>query len=38
MGQTEYPTILSVLKAALTLGHSNPEVEKGFSDTGKLFL
>ena len=35
MGHTKYPTILSVVKAALTLAHGNSEVERGFSDCGK---
>ena len=35
MGHTKYPTILSVVKATLTLAHGNSEVERGFSDSGK---
>ena len=31
----KYPTILSVVKAALTLAHGNAKVEKGFLDSGK---
>ena len=35
MGHTKYPTILSVVKAGIFLIHSNAEVEKGFSGSGK---
>ena len=35
MCHTKYPTIHSVVKAALTLTHGNAEVERGFSDSGK---
>ena len=35
MGHTKYTTILSVVKAALTLAHGNWEVERRFSDSGK---
>ena len=35
MSHTKYPTILSVVKAALTLAHGNSEVGKGFPDSGK---
>ena len=38
MGHTKYPTILSVVKAALTLAHGNSEVERGFSDSGKSVI
>ena len=35
MGHTKFPTILSVVNVALTLGHGNAEVERGFSDSSK---
>ena len=35
VGHAKYPTILSVVKAALTLAHGNSEVERRFSGSGK---
>ena len=35
MGHTNYPTILSIVKTALTLVHGYAEVESGFSDSVK---
>lgn len=35
MGHTIYPTILSIIKTALTLVHGYAEIESGFSDIGK---
>ena len=35
MGQTKYPTILSVVKAALPLTHGNSEIERGISNSVK---
>ena len=35
MDHTQYPTIFSVVKAALFLAHGNAEVERGFPESGK---
>ena len=35
MGHTKYPTILSVVKAALPLTHGNSEIERGISNRVK---
>ena len=35
MGHTKYPTILFVIKVALTLAHGISKVERRFSDSGK---
>ena len=35
MGHTKYPTTFSIIKAALTLAHSNSDVKRGFSDNGR---
>ena len=35
VGDLEYPLIIKVVKAALSLAHGNAEVERGFSESAK---
>ena len=35
MGHTKYPTMVSTVKAVLTLAHGNADEEKKLSDSGK---
>ena len=36
MGQKKFPSIMKVVKTALIPGHGNAEVERGFSERGKI--
>lgn len=35
-GSSKYPTVTSVIKAALTLSHGNAEIERGFSRSARI--